>query len=63
MTEFSRINRRDFLEKSAAVVAGSMVVPSTALSYENIVGANDRISLGTSELEIAEETWTRSRPS
>jgi predicted dehydrogenase len=46
MTEFSRINRRDFLEKSAAVVAGSMVVPSTALSYENIVGANDRISLG-----------------
>ncbi len=46
MTEFSRINRRDFLEKSAAVVAGSVVVPSTALSYENIVGANDRISLG-----------------
>jgi predicted dehydrogenase len=40
-----RINRRAFLNKSAAVIAGGMVLPRTALSYENIVGANDRISL------------------
>jgi predicted dehydrogenase len=47
MTESSsRISRRAFLGKSAAVVAASTVLPSTALSYENIVGANDRISLG-----------------
>jgi predicted dehydrogenase len=46
MSDTSGINRRDFLEKSAAAIAGSMVVPTTALSYENIVGANDRISLG-----------------
>ena len=46
MSEPSSINRRDFLEKSAAAIAGSVVLPHTALSYENIVGANDRISLG-----------------
>jgi predicted dehydrogenase len=40
------INRRDFLSKSAAVVAGATVLPRSALSYENILGANDRISLG-----------------
>jgi hypothetical protein len=34
------------LGKSAAVIAGGVVLPRTALSYENIVGANDRISLG-----------------
>jgi predicted dehydrogenase len=46
MTESSsRINRRKFLNQSAAVIAGGMVLPRTALSYENIVGANDRISL------------------
>jgi len=39
------INRRKFLNQSAAVIAGSMVLPHTALSYENIIGANDRISL------------------
>jgi predicted dehydrogenase len=38
-------NRRTFLNQSAAVLAGSVVLPRTALSYENIVGANDRISL------------------
>src|SRR6202158_794924 len=46
MSESSQINRRAFLGKSAAVIAGSVVLPSTALSYGNIVGANDRISLG-----------------
>ena len=40
------MNRRDFLEKSAAAIAGSVVLPHTALSYGRIVGANDRISLG-----------------
>ena len=40
------MNRRTFLEKSATVLAGSVVLPHTALSYEKIVGANDRISLG-----------------
>ena len=46
MNESSPINRRDFLEKSAAAVAGSALLPKTALSYANILGANDRLSLG-----------------
>lgn len=46
MSESSSINRRDFLGKSAAALAGSVVLPHTALSYRRIVGANDRISLG-----------------
>jgi predicted dehydrogenase len=40
------MNRRKFLSSSAAVIAGAAVLPRTASSYENIVGANDRISLG-----------------
>jgi predicted dehydrogenase len=40
------MNRRTFLGKSAVVIAAGSVLPRTALSYENIVGANDRISLG-----------------
>jgi predicted dehydrogenase len=47
MTESSRpMNRRTFLGNSAAAIAGAAVLPRTALSYENILGANDRISLG-----------------
>src|SRR5579863_1091809 len=46
MSESSQINRRAFLGKSAAVIAGGVVLPRSALSYGNIVGANDRISLG-----------------
>jgi len=47
MSESSRqIDRRTFLSGSAAVLASGAVLPRTALSYENIVGANDRISLG-----------------
>jgi predicted dehydrogenase len=42
----SPMNRRDFLSKSAAVVATGALLPSTALSYGHIVGANQRISLG-----------------
>ncbi len=46
MSDSSELNRRDFLGKSAAVLAGSAVLPRTALSYERIVGSNDRIALG-----------------
>ena len=46
MSESAKINRRDFLGKSAAAIAGGVVLPRTALSYGNIVGANDRIALG-----------------
>ena len=46
MSDLSQMNRRDFVSKSAVAIAGSVVVPSTALSYARIAGANDRISLG-----------------
>ncbi len=46
MSDSSSMNRRDFLGKSAAAIAGSAILPRTASSYANIVGANDRISLG-----------------
>src|SRR5215470_2689045 len=42
----SKLNRREFLQRGAAVAAGSPAMSSTALSYSHIVGANDRISLG-----------------
>jgi len=45
-TSESKVNRRDFLQKGAVVVAGSAALSSTALSYARIAGANDRISLG-----------------
>ena len=41
----SAINRRTFLSKTAAVVAGGSALAKTALSYGKILGANDRISL------------------
>ena len=53
------INRRDFLEKSAAAIAGGAVLPSTALSYARVLGANDRISLG--HIGMRKPRW-RSRP-
>src|SRR5882672_9004544 len=47
MTESSRsMNRRSFIGTSAALIAGSALLPRTAASYEKILGANDRISLG-----------------
>lgn len=47
MREISEpMNRRSFLGKSAAVIAGGVMLPTTASSYVNILGANDRISLG-----------------
>ena len=42
----SKFNRREFLQKGAAVAVGSAALNTTALSYSRIVGANDRISLG-----------------
>jgi len=39
------INRRTFLSKSAAVIAGGTVLAKTALSYGKSLGANDRIAL------------------
>src|SRR5438477_13142196 len=41
-----QINRRAFLNQSATIAAGAAVLGSTALAYERILGANDRISLG-----------------
>ena len=46
MSDSSSMNRRDFLEKSATAIAGTAFLPSTALSYARVLGANDRISLG-----------------
>ena len=40
-----KVDRRSFLSTAAGVVAGSAFA-STALSYDRIVGANDRIALG-----------------
>jgi predicted dehydrogenase len=39
------MNRRDFMGKSAAAIAGAAVLRRTALSYEKVLGANDRIAL------------------
>src|SRR5437660_3452381 len=41
-----KLNRREFLQKGAAVAAGSAALNTTALSYSRIAGANERISLG-----------------
>ena len=38
-------DRRTFLSQSAAALAGGTVFATSALSYANILGANDRISL------------------
>jgi predicted dehydrogenase len=40
------IDRRKFFTKSAALLAGGAAFARTALSYDKILGANDRISLG-----------------
>jgi predicted dehydrogenase len=41
----ARMDRREFLNKSATVLAAGAAFSSTALSYDRILGANDRISL------------------
>ena len=40
-----QINRRAFLNNSAAALAASTLLPRTALSYSKTLGANDRIAL------------------
>jgi predicted dehydrogenase len=45
MSKSSQQNRRDFLKTSAAIASGAML-GGTAASYDKILGANDRISLG-----------------
>ena len=40
-----RLDRREFFAKSTALIVGGAALPSTALSYGRIAGANDRISL------------------
>ena len=40
------IDRRKFLTKSTALLAGGAAFARTALSYDKILGANDRISVG-----------------
>jgi len=46
MTQLKEIiARREFLAKSATLVAAGAALPSTALSYGRILGANDRIAL------------------
>ena len=42
----SEANRREFLQNSAAVAAGTLALSANARSYDRILGANDRISLG-----------------
>src|ERR1700678_3682868 len=44
-TDVGNVDRRTFISKSAAAIAGSAVLASSAVSYANILGANDRISL------------------
>jgi len=39
------IDRREFLSKSATLIAGGSALAMTALSYGKTIGANDRISL------------------
>jgi predicted dehydrogenase len=40
------VDRRTFLGRTASVIAGGAAFGGNALSYERILGANDRISLG-----------------
>ena len=45
-SESGKIDRRSFLNRTAAAAVGAAAMRGTALSYSRIVGANDRISLG-----------------
>ncbi len=45
MSDPKSMDRKTFLTKSAALLAGGAAAASTALSYGRIAGANDRISL------------------
>ncbi len=41
-----KIDRRSFLGRAGAMAVGARALSSTALSYDRVLGANDRISLG-----------------
>jgi predicted dehydrogenase len=41
-----KVNRRTFLNQTAAAIAGAGIISSPAFSYSRIKGANDRILLG-----------------
>ena len=45
MTESTGVGRREFIQ-ATGTLAGGAALASTARSYANILGANDRISLG-----------------
>ena len=42
----TKMNRRTFIQNTAVVAAGTAALSTNALSYDRILGANDRISLG-----------------
>ena len=42
----TKMNRRTFIQNIAVVAAGTAALSTNALSYDRILGANDRISLG-----------------
>jgi predicted dehydrogenase len=46
MKSSQKINRRSFLNQAATGVIGATALSNTALAYDRILGANDRISLG-----------------
>ncbi|HEY6402770.1 MAG TPA: Gfo/Idh/MocA family oxidoreductase, partial [Blastocatellia bacterium] len=46
MKSSKRINRRSFLNQGASLIAGAGALNVAASSYNRILGANDRISLG-----------------
>ena len=46
VSDSGKIDRRSFLNRTAAVAVGAAALRGTALSYSRIVGANDRIALG-----------------
>ncbi len=46
MKSTQKLNRRSFLNQATTIVVGASACGSTALSYNRIPGANERISLG-----------------
>ncbi len=46
MKSTQKLNRRSFLNQAATMMVGASACSSTAFSYDRILGANERISLG-----------------
>src|SRR6185369_2435118 len=46
MKQSQKINRRSFLNQATSLMVGAGAFSSAAFSYNRILGANDRISLG-----------------